>query len=239
MSSLPLTAFAASLLAGLADVAGGCFALCSRFTQPWAGHFIAIGSGFLLGVTFFELLPDVLSGSAEAPFLVGLGYFTLLALEQLLPHPGPGQQAYQGGVLLAGLTAHAFLEGAAIAGSFLAGERAGLLVVLPLVLHKLPEGFGLAAVALASGCRKRHALAATGILGLATALGTVAGCFWAIDHPRGAGPFLALAAGTFLYIGTGSLVQPGGRTRLHLGLVLFGAAVIRVLSAVLHRAGLH
>src|SRR5437762_10593888 len=70
--------------------------------------------------------------------------------------------------VLVGLTIHTFFDGVAIAAGFLVSTWLGAVMFFAVFLHKLPEGFTVASVVLASGQGKRNAILAAGLLGVAT-----------------------------------------------------------------------
>ena len=57
--------------------------------------------------------------------------------------------------MLLGLAIHTFFDGVAIASGFLVSTWLGVVIFLAVFLHKLPEGFTVASVVLASG-QGRH-----------------------------------------------------------------------------------
>src|SRR2546425_4159319 len=75
--------------------------------------------------------------------------------------------------VLVGLTIHTFFDGVAIAAGFLVSTWLGVVIFVAVFLHKLPEGFTVASVVLASGQGKRNAILAAGLLGVATLLGVL------------------------------------------------------------------
>ena len=58
----------------------------------------------------------------------------------------------------------------AIAAGFLVSVWLGATIFVAVFLHKLPEGFTVASVVLASGQGRRNAILAAGFLGAATLL---------------------------------------------------------------------
>ena len=67
--------------------------------------------------------------------------------------------------MLLGLAIHAFFDGVAIAAGFLISNWLGTIIFVPIFLHKLPEGFTVASMVLASGQSRRNAIRAAGLLG--------------------------------------------------------------------------
>ena len=58
-----------------------------------------------------------------------------------------------------------------MAGASATGTTAATVIFVAVFLHKLPEGFTVASVVLASGQGKRNAILAAGLLGVATVAG--------------------------------------------------------------------
>src|SRR4029434_8094771 len=72
-----------------------------------------------------------------------------------------------------GLCIHTFFDGVSIAAAFLVNFRVGLLVFVAILLHKMPEGFTVASIMLASGRSSNKALVATAAIGAATLAGVI------------------------------------------------------------------
>ena len=75
--------------------------------------------------------------------------------------------------VLLGLVIHTFFDGVAIAAGFLVSNWLGAVIFVAVFLHKLPEGFTVASVVMASGQGKRRAVQAAGLLGAATLAGVL------------------------------------------------------------------
>ncbi|MEB3329611.1 MAG: ZIP family metal transporter [Candidatus Sericytochromatia bacterium] len=128
-----------------------------------------------------------------------------------------------------------FFDGVAMAAGFTLNFSIGLLVMVGLLAHILPEGMLAAAVVLAAGRSKRlahRAAIATGAafllgLGLPLALGGATGTL---------GFALPLAAGVLLYVVLGQLVPVALRTPTGVPLVLAGAMLFGVVERLLPHA---
>lgn len=224
------------VIAGAADIAGGLVPLWTASGHHHLRRLMSLGAGCLLGVAVFEILPKALKQAGGSPLLIAVGYFTLLLLEHARPgRSRSGRHAALAAVI--GLLIHTFFDGAAMAVAFQGSPATGLLVFLPLVLHKLPEGFGLSAILLSAGVSHRHTVVALLAIGLSTVAGSWFGLQWGVDAPQLAGRFLAFSAGTFVYMGTGHLVH-AKHSRLSTTIfVLIGAGAVFLLSHLLHRFG--
>jgi zinc and cadmium transporter len=86
---------------------------------------------------------------------------------------GQGWRRYVSRTVLLGLVIHTFFDGVAIAAGFLVSTWLGVMIFVAVFLHKLPEGFTVASVVLASGQSKRNAILAAGLLGAATLFGVL------------------------------------------------------------------
>ncbi len=153
------------------------------------------------------------------------------------PH-GPEPRITEGAswAALLGLSLHTFLDGAAIGAAFASSRDMGLLVFLAVVLHKLPEGFSVTAIMLAAGRSRLAAFLATLALASATIAGALSGL--CMGSPGATGVFLALATGSFLYIGATDLIPvTTAKGKGHIALVFVGAALVYVMTTASHTLG--
>src|SRR5207245_9847032 len=106
-----------------------------------------------------------MSGSSAA-FLILRGYLIIHCFDHTVtPHFHCGEETHHDqfvrrhqcySVLLA-LIIHTFFDGIAIASGFIVSNWLGWVIFLAVFLHKIPEGFTIASVMLASGQRRRIA----------------------------------------------------------------------------------
>src|SRR6202042_1955154 len=69
---------------------------------------------------------------------------------------------------LLGLVIHTFFDGVAIASGLLVSTSLGGIIFIAVFLHKIPEGFTVASLMLASGQSRKIAFLSSGMLGAAT-----------------------------------------------------------------------
>ncbi|HWQ03198.1 MAG TPA: ZIP family metal transporter, partial [Candidatus Nitrosotenuis sp.] len=205
-------------------------------------YFVALGAGFMLGVAFLEMLPESLRLGGETSLLWALaGYFLVHLFEHTLaPHFHFGEEthveevahAHVGYTALLGLGIHAFFDGVAIASGFLISTWLGGVVFLAVFLHKLPEGFTVASLMMASGQGRRAAQLSAGALGAATLLGVLLMNFF-----RGEVTYaLPLSAGVTIYVAASDLIpevnkEPGIKMALW---VFLGLALITAMHFLFH-----
>jgi ZIP family zinc transporter/zinc and cadmium transporter len=125
----------------------------------------------------------------------------------------------------------------AIASGFLVSRPLGFILFGAVLLHKLPEGFAVGSLMLASGASRRAALLASGVLGLATLAGVVfLNLFTGI-----VGQALALSAGATIYVAASDLIPEVNKARgWGVALAVFGGVLLYyVAESALEAAGLH
>jgi zinc transporter ZupT len=105
-----------------------------------------------------------------------------------------------------GLWIHTFFDGVSIASAFLVDFKVGLLVFIAILLHKMPEGFTVASIMLASGRSATKALVATAAIGAATLAGVIAVSLFNARFPNAVGYALPFSAGVTLYVAASDLI---------------------------------
>ncbi len=237
-----LLALLLGLTAAAANILGGLFILYREWSRQYLKYFLALGAGFMLAAAILEILPEsvALAGN-RAYFFVLVGYFIVHFFEHnLAPHFHFGEETHveefvpghAGISALLGLSIHTFFDGVAIASGFLVSGWLGGVIFLAIVLHKIPEGFTVASLMLASGQSRRTALLAAIWLGVAT----VAGVFlMGLLHSQ-ISYALPISAGVTLYVAATDLVpevnrEPDARMAL---LVFLGVALMLLLGKFFH-----
>jgi ZIP family zinc transporter/zinc and cadmium transporter len=242
MRSLPqshtLLALALGLTAAAANVLGGLSIVRREWSREYLKYFIALGAGFMLAATFLEVIPESLRLSGDPALLLVLGgYFLVHFFEHTLaPHFHFGEETHVSAVVpqhaslaaLLGLTMHTFFDGVAIASGFLVSTWLGGVIFLAVGLHKLPEGFTVASLMLASGQSRRVALLSSVMLGAATLAGVL---FMSVLKAQ-VRYALPLSAGVTLYVAASDLLpevnrEPGVRMAV---VVFLGVALMLALD---------
>ncbi|MCL6565554.1 MAG: ZIP family metal transporter [Acidobacteriia bacterium] len=244
-SDVPLAAVLGLFAAG-ANVLGGYLIVRREWSGQWLKYFVALASGFMLAVAFLEMLPESLALLGEPALAFALlGYLFVHFFEHTLaPHFHFGEEthreelasAHASYAALLGLTVHAFFDGVAIGAGFVRSAWLGSIVFLAVFLHKLPEGFTVASLMLASGRSRRAALSASLVLAAATLVGMLLIAVLA-SQVRYA---LPLSAGVTIYVAASDLMpevnrEPGTRLAL---VVFLGVAIMAALH-FLFRAHVH
>jgi ZIP family zinc transporter len=190
---------------------GGLFAIAMRDRLHLV---LGFSAGAVLGVAFFDLMPEALSvghnvDSRALMATVALGFFLYVLLDRTVGHHthghSLGRHPRRGWIGASSLSFHSFLDGLAIGVGFQAGQAIGMVVSVAVLIHDFSDGLNTVSVVIKNGGDRRVALrwllvdAIAPVLGAATSL--------ALSFPDGMiAVVLALFSGFFLYIGASDLL---------------------------------
>jgi zinc transporter ZupT len=219
-----LLAAGANVLGGLVLVQSGAHRWGERFLK----YLVALGAGFMLAAIFIEILPESVGlwtnaarGESAAEAVVGAmtlllaGYLLIQFFEHTLaPHFHFGAETHPESFMrpsaaytaVGGLWIHTFFDGVSIASAFLVNFKVALLVFIAILLHKMPEGFTVASIMLASGRSTKKALIATAAIGAATLAGVITVAVLDSRMNDAVGYALPFSAGVTLYVAASDLI---------------------------------
>jgi zinc and cadmium transporter len=237
---------ATSLLLGLtaafANIFGGAIIVQRHWERRYLRYFVALGAGFMLATSFIEMVPESFElRGRSAAFLILGGYLIIHLFEHTVtPHFHFGEETHKdefvhphkGYSVLIGLLIHTFFDGIAIASGFLVSEWLGWIIFLAIFLHKIPEGFTISSVMLASGSSRASAWGASALLGAAT----FGGVLTMAVFRREVGAGLPLSAGVTIYVAASDLIpevnqEPGAKMAL---VVFIGVGFLFLLDHFFH-----
>lgn len=216
MPTLSYFKLTSALLIFFVALLAGIYPFIRRFRSHQAGTF-PIGESLAAGIFLGAGLIHMLGGAAQAfairgvtyplpSLLAGIVFLVLLFFEHI------GQEIYTpnsgttGGFAILSvimLSIHSFLMGAALGLSH--SISLALLVLLAIMAHKWATSFALAVQVNQSALAVRTGIVLFAIFVLMTPLGILSGVLvsqYLKSFPLAAPIFSALAAGTFLYLGT-------------------------------------
>jgi zinc and cadmium transporter len=258
MTSTPLLIWLAVLADGLAGLAGGL--LSERWLSRRLSALVAFAAGALLGAVFLDIFPEALEASGPVAFRWALASFLALALLEWFlgphhhdhSHHSPGHPHHHApdhpGILgppstvvpplLAADALHNIGDGAAVAAAFLVSPQAGVATAMAVIAHELPQEVGDYALLRAVGMSRARALLLLAGVQLTAVVGAGAVLLGSQVVEGLEGIILALASGTFLYIGATDLLPdlhrgstPQEKRGRLLGFLL-GVALVAVAGVV-------
>jgi zinc and cadmium transporter len=236
------TSILLGLTAAAANIFGGAIIVQRHWERRYLRYFVALGAGFMLATALVEMIPESLELTGKpAALLVLLGYLIIHFFEHTVtPHFHFGEEthtsefthSHRSYSVLFGLIIHTFFDGIAIASGFLVSTWLGWLIFFAIFLHKIPEGFTVSSVMLASGSSRSSAWASSVVLGGSTLAGVLTMAIF--RHHVSAG--LPLSAGVTIYVAASDLVpevnkEPAMKMAL---LVFVGAALFFLLDHLFH-----
>ena len=240
-------------MAALANVLGGFILFPSKLHHNYRHvlrYLLALGAGFMLAVTFFEIVPKTIAlwqdgrtaiteESLHIPMALLLGGYLLTQFFEhtIAPHFHLGEEMHcededhshdllsprSAYTAVAGLLIHTFFDGVAIAAVSQIDARAGALVFVAVLLHKFPEGFTIGSMVLAAGKGSRQVMFATSLLGITTLLGVVVFYFLGTAYTSLTPYALPLAGGVTLYVAASDLIP---EVNHHHGVSIWGSLAI-------------
>jgi len=230
------------LVAALANVFGGLFLVQRTWERRFLKYFMALGAGFMLATAIVEMVPaSIEQGGSKAGFVILLGYLLIHFVEHTVtPHFHFGEETHRDEFVhghrslsvLIGLLIHTFFDGIAIASGFLVSHWLGWIIFVAVFLHKIPEGFTITSVMLASGRSRLKSWGASAMLGAATFAGVLVMAI--TGHAVTVG--LPISAGVTIYVAATDIMpevnhEPGVKMAL---LVFVGVAFMFLLDHLFH-----
>ena len=198
---------AAVLVDGLAGLAGAL--IPERRIQTARKLLLGFAAGVLLAVVFLDLLPEAL---AAAPVSVAMGaalaaFAVMTCVEWALgARRARSAHGLRAPMFLGSDALHNIGDGAAIAAAFLSSPRVGLVTALAVIVHEVPEEIGAYALLRSTGMPRRRALVRMAVVQLTAAIGAAATLVGSSAWGALSGVVLAVASGTFLFIGAADLL---------------------------------
>ncbi|MCH7641027.1 ZIP family metal transporter [Patescibacteria group bacterium] len=222
--SSTLQIFLLAFLGSIIALAGGAIFL---FNKTWSKrleeHSVPFAAGVLLTVALLGLLPEAVHEIGEKAFLfVLLSFVSAYLFEHTFfqvhhhDHHIPGHtKSYNSAIplIIIGDTIHNFIDGVAIASSFLVAPGLGLITAISTFLHEVPHEVSDFGLLLKAGWDKKRVL----LVNVFSASLTIVGAFSVIlflqDGPA-VGILLSISAGMFLYLGASDFlphIDEGGK----------------------------
>jgi len=204
---------------------------------------LGFSAGAVIGVAFFDLLPEALElgrkfySSFTLLSCVALGFSLYLVLDRLAllhgahQHEGEAAHAHapwRGSLGAGSLAFHSFLDGVAIGLAFHISAAIGAVVAIAVLTHDVSDGINTMNLILKEGGDRRTGLRWLALDAIAPAAGVGSTFLFALPD-RAFGIALAFFGGFFLYIGASDLIPESHHAHpkfLTTAMTLVGAAVI-------------
>lgn len=204
-----------TLLGSIASLIGGALLLLNKKLIQNLSHYLsAYAGGALLGAAFFDLLPEAFSEQDPIQMLqmTLLGILIFFILERFIrwfhhhhEHPNKEDRAVVSLVVI-GDSIHNFIDGVAIAGTFLISIPLGIVTTIAVAAHEIPQEIGDFGVMIHRGVSRTKILLLN-VLSAFTSLFGALSLYLLRDTISPFLPsFLAITAGFFIYIALSDLI---------------------------------
>ncbi|HTB31374.1 MAG TPA: ZIP family metal transporter [Bacteroidia bacterium] len=223
-----------SILTFLATLIGGLTAI--RFKSK-LGIIMGFSAGAVIGVVFFDLLPEsfslgekhfgvsILSSAIVAGFLF---YMVLDRFSILHAHQHGSDTTTRGKIGAGSLSIHSLLDGVAIGVAFQVSVPIGILIAVAVIAHDFADGVNTVSVILKDGGKNKLAYRWLIIDSVAPIAGVISTMFFKIPDTAFS-LLLAIFSGFFVYIGASDLLpessakHPGFKVTL---MTILGVALL-------------
>ena len=230
-----------SFVAGLSTIAG--VYLVRRFgkwTRKNARYLISLAVGVLMGNAFFHLIPESQKLTNNWSYYVIVGFFVLFLVEHFMIFHACQEEECDihtlGAVGTLGIGFHSLVDGLVIGIGFATSFFLGVLNSLAVIFHEVPEGAFTYTLLIYDKVPERRTLFYSWLVALATPFGAITSFLLIRTTSESSlGVLLALAAGTFIYIGASDLIPQAHRrpNPIHAVLVLAGIGLVLLLGTFL------
>lgn len=211
-----LRVFLCSLIAGVGatGLGGVLCAVVGRRSDRSMSFVMSFAGGVMAAVACFGLFPEGL-GLSNVALVAAAGLFgalALLLLSELLDGAkfrtfvkGENRLLRAGILLVVGIALHNIPEGLAIGAGDAAGR--GIATALCIGLHNLPEGLAIGIPLKLSGVKNHKIIGLTLLSGLFTVAGAMIGYVVGLQAPYLVATCLSVAGGAMLFLSYGTLLS--------------------------------
>jgi len=174
---------------------------------------VGFAAGGLIGSAFLHLLPEALEESKNfiTPFAYTIiGFVLFFILEKYLYWRHCHEEECKIHTFtylnLIGDGVHNFIDGLIIGATFFANIKIGMVTIIAIIMHEIPQELGDFGILLYGGLSKYRALAYNFLSATTAIIGTVIGYFFATKTSAFSTLLLPIAAGGFIYIASCDLI---------------------------------
>ncbi len=179
---------------------------------------LSFSAGVMLGVSFFELLPQSIMdiGLLQASLAFFIGMLVMWIIDALIPHEYAAEHECKmskkfrktGILMVLGIAIHNFPEGFAVFAGGLESLETGILLAVAIAMHNIPEGISVSVPLLAAGFGRKKAFLYSALSGLLEPIGALFGILFlgTMLGPFGIMWLLAFVAGIMVFISIDELI---------------------------------
>lgn len=176
-------------------------------------YLVSFSAGALLGDVFIHILPEIMAGEGALRngVYVLAGIMIFFVLERVLlwhqSHTSHSEEVHSMVYLtIVGDALHNFLDGIAIAASFLVNIPVGIATAAAVIFHEIPQEIGQFAILVHGGWSRKKALLYNFFSALSAIAGAVVVLVFAQSFEEAPTILLGFGAASFIYIAMSDLI---------------------------------
>ena len=199
---------------------------------------LGFSAGAVIGVAFFDLLPEAIAfgapyrSAAAVLSWTALGFLFYLVLDRILLFHG--NSTHRGSVAAGVLCLHSLLDGIAIGLAFQASHQVGIIVAIAVLTHDFSDGINTMNIVIKNQGNRTQGMRWLLLDAAAPVIGVAATFFFTLSGAS-FGAVLGLLGGFFLYIGASDLIPESYHAHpkfLTTAMTLAGAAALYLAIAL-------
>lgn len=235
-----------TLIGSVASLIGGVFLLLNRKLIEHLSHLLmSFAAGTLLGTAFFDLIPEALDEGkpVDVMFFVLFGFISFFVLERFIHwihhHPHEVNEKPTVALITFGDSVHNFIDGVAIAATFLVNPSLGIVTALAVGAHEIPQEIGDFAVMLKRGISSKKVILFNIGSAFISLFGALITFYFSSSIEGLLYVFVSITAGFFIYISASDLIpeihenNKRGFALFETLMIIFGIVSIYVMISLL------
>lgn len=196
--------FKVTMIGLLAGVIGTGFggvlsAIFKNKVDRYLDFFMGLSGGIMLAVVVFDLMKESMDemGVVYTVIFTFVGVLITMLIKNVLDVTKDMKSGY---LIFISILLHNLPEGLAIGSSFMSTETLGITLAIVIGLHNIPEGLAMALGLVGSKMKISKVILFTVIAGIPMGIGSFLGAYFGGIFSSLIGVFLAIAAGTMMYV---------------------------------------
>lgn len=189
------------LLAGVigTGMGGIISALFRKNVERYIDFFMGLSGGIMLAVVVFDLMKEAMN-EMGVPYTIVFVFLGVLLTMYIKTKLDVSENKKAGYLIFISIMLHNLPEGLAIGSSFMSTESLGITLAIVIGIHNIPEGLAMALSLVGTRMKITKIIMFTIIAGLPMGVGSFLGAYFGGVFHSLIGVFLAIAAGTMMYV---------------------------------------
>lgn len=180
-------------------VGGIISSIFRKNVDKYLDFFMGLSGGIMLAVVVFDLMKESMS-MMGVPYTVVFTFIGVLLTMYIKTKLDVSKEMKSGYLIFISILLHNLPEGLAIGSSFMSTEALGMTLAIVIGIHNIPEGLAMALSLAGSKMKISKVILFTIVAGVPMGIGSFLGAYFGGTFSSLIGVFLAIAAGTMMYV---------------------------------------